>query len=416
MAGSLLTSEDLAMLNGEYGEAEAVAMRLLVGLARATGARRMIDISGAHVDGTLYLGRASLDFVVRLRDLGGRVRVPTTLNVASLDLLHPELFRGEARIRTAAMATMRAYVDMGGQPTWTCAPYQLPERPCFGDRVAWGESNAIAFANSVLGARTPRFGDFVDIAAALTGRAPEFGLYLDENRRAGICFDVSGISGHAKSSEQFFAVLGFLVGREAGTRVPAIVGVETATEDELKALGAAAATSGSVGLIHVVGVTPEAPDLDSATGGRSPRFVAIGREALDEAYRALSTPGSGTLRTISLGTPHYSEDQIARLAELLGDRRVHDQVTLYVNTGRDVLRSVPDAGRLEALGVTFVVDTCTYVTPIIGDRSGLAMTDSAKWAYYAPGNLGLEVVFGSTSDCVESAVAGHVVIGTADWR
>lgn len=416
MAEPLLDGEDSAMLNGECGEAEVVAMRLLVGLARATGARRMIDISSAHVDGTLYLGRASLDYAARLRDLGGRVRVPTTLNVASLDLLHPELFLGEVRTRTAAMATMQAYVDMGGQPTWTCAPYQLPERPCFGDNVAWGESNAIVFANSVLGARTPRFGDFVDIAAALTGRAPEFGLYLDENRRAGVTFDVSGIPSRAKDTEQFFAVLGFLVGRETGSRVPAIVGIETATEDQLKALGAAAATSGSVGLIHVVGVTPEAPDLETATGGRSPRFVTVGKEALDEAGQTLSTPGSGALRTVSLGTPHYSEGQIARLAELLGDRQIHDRVTLYVNTGRDVLGAVPDVGQLEALGVTFVVDTCTYVTPIIGNRSGLAMTDSAKWAYYAPGNLGLEVVFGSTSDCVESAVAGHVVSETPAWR
>ena len=415
MAEPLLTSADLAMLNGESGEAEVLAMRLLIGLARATRARRLIDVSSAHIDGTLYLGRASLDYAVRLRDLGGRVRVPTTLNVTSLDLLHPELFRGEARTRAAAMATIEAYVDMGGRPTWTCAPYQLPERPCFGDRVAWGESNAIVFANSVLGARTPRFGDFIDIAAAIAGRAPEFGLYLDENRQAGLCFDVSRIPAHARSGEQFFAVLGFLVGKEAGTDVPAIIGIETATEDELKALGAAAATSGSVGLVHVVGVTPEAPDLESATGGRVPRFVVVGKEALDAAYRSLSTPGSGALRTVNLGTPHYSEGQIARLADLLGGRLVHEGVTLYVNTGRDVLRSAPGVGRLETLGVTFVVDTCTYVTPIIGDRDGVAMTDSAKWAYYAPGNLGLEVVFGSTSDCVESAVAGRVLRESPPW-
>lgn len=415
MAVLRLASEDRTMLDGETGEADALAMRLLVGLARATGARRLIDIAGAHVDGTLYLGRASLDYAARLRDMGGRVRVPTTLNVASLDLLHPELFRGDAAIRASAMATMQAYLDMGGQPTWTCAPYQLPERPRFGDRVAWGESNAIVFANSVLGARTPRFGDFVDIAAAICGRAPEFGLYLDENRLAGICFDVSGVSRHAGSGEQFFAVLGILVGRETGTDVPAIIGLDTATEDQLKALGAAAATSGSVGLVHLVGITPEAPDLDSATGGRPPRIVKVGKEALNEAYRSLSTSGCGALRTVNLGTPHYSASQIARLAELLGDRPVREGVTLYVNTGRDVLRSAPEVKRLESLGVRFVVDTCTYVTPIIGDRRGVAMTDSAKWAYYAPGNLGLEVVFGSTSDCVESAVSGRVVRDTTPW-
>lgn len=313
------------------------------------------------------------------------------------------------------MSTIQAYVDMGGQPTWTCAPYQLPERPGFGDRVAWAESNAIVFANSVLGARTPRLGDFIDIAAALTGRAPEFGLYLDENRRATVRFDVSGIADRAKAGEQFFAVLGFLVGSEAAMDVPVITGIETATEDQMKVLGAAAATSGSVGLIHVVGVTPEAPTLDDAAGGHPPRIVQVSSEDLDAAYKTLSTAPTGDLRTVNLGTPHYSDRQIARLAELLGERRVHEGVTLYVNTGRGVLRSAPEVARLEALGVTFVVDTCTYVTPIIGDRSGVAMTDSAKWAYYAPGNLGLEVVFGSTADCVESAVNGQVVRERTPW-
>ncbi len=415
-----LSPGDRAMLSGELGEADAMAMRLLAGLAEASGARRLIDISSAHIDGTLYLGRASLDYAARLRDLGGRVRVPTTLNVSSLDLLHPELFRGDDRTRRAARATMQAYVDMGGRPTWTCAPYQLPDRPGFGDRVAWGESNAVVFANSVLGARTIRFGDFVDIAAALTGRAPEIGLYLDENRRAGVRFDVSGIPEHARKTDEFFGVLGFLVGREAGMDVPVITGIESAAEDQMKVMGAAAASSGSVGMIHVVGVTPEADTLAEAAGGFEPRLVKVTADDLDAAYRALcSTAGRTTLRTVNLGTPHYSARQIARLDRLLDGRQIHEDVTLYVNTGRDVLRSAPRIPDLEALGVVFVVDTCTYVTRIIeppADRKAAAMTDSAKWAYYAPGNLGLEVVFGSTADCVESAVAGRVIREIGPWR
>ena len=403
------------MLEGEHGAAAAMAMRLLVGLAEATGARRMIDISSAHVDGTLYLGEASLDFAGRLRDLGGRVRVPTTLNVSSLDLLHPDLCLVDDTTKQAALETMRAYVDMGGRATWTCAPYQLPERPGYGDRVAWGESNAVVFANSVLGARTPRFGDFVDISAALTGRAPEMGLYLDENRLAGILFDVSGIPRRAVAAEEFFAVLGILVGSSAGIEVPVITGLDSATEDQMKVLGASAASSGAVGLIHVVGVTPEAATLDEATGGSAPRRVDVTAPALDAAYGGLTNASTADLRTVNLGTPHYSSDQIARLARLFDGRAVDDRITLYVNTGRHVLRSSSRVGELEALGVVFVVDTCTYVTPVIGDRTGLAMTDSAKWAYYAPGNLGLEVVFGSTEDCVESAVAGRVIRGRTPW-
>lgn len=411
-----LTGEDQAMLHGEGSEAQALAMRVLVGMARATGARRMIDISGAHIDGTLYLGRASLDFATRLRNGGGRVAIPTTLNVSSLDLLHPDLFLGDDPTRDAAQAMMSAYLDMGASPTWTCAPYQLADRPGFGDRVAWGESNAIVFANSVLGARTPRFGDFADMAAAVTGRAPEFGLYLDRHRRARVRIDVSRIPEKARLTDEFFAVLGFLIGEEAGSEVPAVTGIESATEDQLKVLGAGAATSGAVGMIHVVGITPEAPTLASATGGIAPRPVRVTPHAINMAYRALSSTDAENLRTVNLGTPHYSARQIARLQHLLAGRRIHPDVTLYVNTGRDVLASSAEIVEgLEDLGVVFVTDTCTYVTPILPTGPGVAMTDSAKWAYYAPGNLGVDVVFGSTSDCVESAVAGRVIRDKRPW-
>ena len=411
-----LTDEDQSMLRGEGGEAQALAMRVLVGMARATGARRMIDISGAHIDGTLYLGRASLDFATRLRDHGGRVAVPTTLNVSSLDLLHPDLFLGDDPTRDAALTMMRAYLDMGASPTWTCAPYQLADRPGFGDRVAWGESNAIVFANSVLGARTPRFGDFADMAAAVTGRAPEFGLYLDRHRRAGVRFDVSGIAERARLTDEFFAVLGILIGREAGAEVPAVTGIESATEDQLKILGAGAATAGAVGMIHVVGITPEAPTLANATGGIAPRTVRVDADAITHAYEALSSNGAENLRTVNLGTPHYSARQIARLQDLLCGRPVHPDVRLYVNTGRHVLASCAEiVRRLEEAGVVFVVDTCTYVTSILPAEPGVAMTDSAKWAYYAPGNLGVDVVFGSASDCVESAVAGRVTRAERPW-
>lgn len=412
----ILTDEDQAMLRGEGSGAQALAMRVLIGMARATGARRMIDISGAHIDGTLYLGRASLDFATRLRDEGGRVAVPTTLNVSSLDLLHPDLFRGDEATRDAALDMMRAYLDMDASPTWTCAPYQLADRPGFGDRVAWGESNAIVFANSVLGARTPRFGDFADMAAAVTGRAPEFGLYLDRHRRARVRVDVSGIAEEARLTDEFFAVLGFMIGSEARSEVPAVTGIESATEDQLKLLGAGAATSGAVGMIHVVGITPEAPTLASATDGIAPRIVRVTPDMIRRAYKALSSTDAETLHTVNLGTPHYSARQIVRLQDLLAGRKVHPDVRLYVNTGRDVLASSSEiVKRLEERGVAFVVDTCTYVTSILPAGPGVAMTDSAKWAYYAPGNLDVDVVFGSTSDCVESAVAGRVIREERPW-
>ena len=417
MSQLTLTPTDHAMLKGEDGPATAMAMRLVVGLGRANGAARLIDISSAHVDGALYTGLASLDYARRLRDLGGQVKVRTTLNVSSLDLLHPELYRGPDEVKANARATMQAYEDMGCQPTWTCAPYQLPERPAFGDRVAWAESNAVVFANSVLGARSDRFGDFIDIAAALTARAPEAGLFLDENRRASVRYDTSHISDRLKATEEFFAVLGLFIGRDVGREIPVVTGIETATEDQLKVMGAASATSGTVPMIHVVGITPEASTLDQATRGLAHRQHDVTPSDLRAARDSLSTAADpGRLRTINLGTPHYSLAQIRRFASLLGTRHVHPDVRLYINTGRGVLETIPDRQALMAQGVTFVVDTCTYLTPIIDTAPGAAMSDSAKWAYYAPGNLGVDVIFGSTSDCVESAVAGLVTRDEEAWR
>ena len=165
---------------------------------------------------------------------------------------------------------MRHYVEMGCRETWTCAPYQLVERPGFGEQIAWAESNAIVFANSVLGARTERYGDFIDICAAITGLVPEFGLHTDEGRLATVVIEVRGVPDATRGRDTFFALLGHVVGRQVGTSVPVIDGIDRATEDQLKALGAAAASSGAVAMFHMVGVTPEASTRRDALGGRLP--------------------------------------------------------------------------------------------------------------------------------------------------
>src|SRR5690606_38038749 len=175
LTGMELSVRDEEFLNGVHGDAGRLAMELVVAVGRAEDATRLIDIEAAHIDGCLYHGQAGLDFALRLA--GGVVAVPTTLNVSSLDLLHHDLYRGEPTTAEQARALMDAYVRLGCQPTWTCAPYQLVDRPRFGAQIAWGESNAIVFANSVLGARTNRYGDFMDIACAITGRAPYYGLH-----------------------------------------------------------------------------------------------------------------------------------------------------------------------------------------------------------------------------------------------
>lgn len=342
------------------------------------------------------------------------MRVPTTLNVGSLDLIHPDLVRMPAADAGPSRRLMQAHLDLGCQPSFTCAPYQTFFRPRFGDQVAWGESNAIVFANSVIGARTARYGDFIDLCCAVTGRAPAWSLHLDEHRMGQVLFRLTGFPASLAASDGLFVAVGLIVGARCGDHVPVIQGLpDPGTEDRLKALGAAAASSGSVALFHAVGITPEAPNLAAALGGREPiAGLAITPADVAAALARLSSvPDGAPLAAVCLGTPHFSLAEWRRLAAALAHAGPC-RVPIYVNTARETLRQVrsdPALSRMLAQGVTPVVDTCTYITPILRDISGAVMTNSGKWAHYAPGNLGVPVAFGDLDGCVASAVAGRVV-------
>lgn len=410
-----LTPEDEALLNGDAGEAAAFAMRILLSFARAIGARSLLDITQSHIDGCLYHGQVSLDFVERLVAGRGRVRVPTTLNVGAIDLIHPELIRLTSSAQAPARRLMKAHEELGCQPSFTCAPYQTEFRPSFGEQIAWGESNAIVFANSVIGARTNRYGDFIDLCCAMTGRAPAWGLHLDEPRRGQILFRLTGFPASLQPTDALFVGLGLLVGGRSGERVPVIEGLPSpCSDDQLKALGAAAATSGSVALFHAVGVTPEAPTAAKAFGGRSPEeIVEVHPGDVALALRKLSTvPDGAPLTAVCLGTPHFSRSEWDRLLPLLHEIAPTRGVPIYVNTGRATLQALQDEGLLgssDTFNLIPVTDTCTYLTPILERLDGTVMTNSGKWAHYAPGNLGVQVAFGELEDCVASAAAARVV-------
>ena len=411
-----LTDADRSLLAGGEGGAAAFAMAILVAFAEALGAEALLDISRAHIDGCLYHGQASLDFVERLVAQKGRVRAPTTLNVGSLDLIHPELMAMSEEERAPARRLMQAHVELGCQPSFTCAPYQSLNRPRFGEQIAWGESNAIVFANSVIGARTNRYGDFIDLCCAMTGRAPAWGLHLDVNRRGEVLFQVSGFS---VASDALFVAIGLIVGARSGERIPVIQGLPAPRdEDQLKALGAAAASAGSTALFHAVGVTPEAATLSDALHGRAPeRIETIApADVADALARLSSVPTGAEIAAVCLGTPHFSAAEWARLLALLDDIQPRLGVPIYVNTARATLQRL-DPARLHAarerFGLIPVVDTCTYVTTILHDLKGAVMTNSGKWAHYAPGNIGVKVAFGDLADCVASAAVGRVVRGAA---
>jgi hypothetical protein len=414
-----LTAAERALLDGSGGEGGAMAMRIVVAAAELLGAVRLVEIASAHIDGCLHHGDGGVEFAERLAGGGGRVVVPTTLNVGALDLLHPGLVRADTHKTEMARRQMDAYVTMGARPTFTCAPYQVGHEPAVGEQVAWGESNAIAFVNSVLGARTERYGDFLDACCALTGRAPLHGLHIDANRRASVLVDATRVPDELKHRDVFYPVLGTWLGLEVGREIAALVGLPPSTSrDQLKALGAAAASTGAVALFHVVGVTPEAPTLEAATGGRPPdRTVTLSADMLRDALTRLSTATTdGTVDAVAVGSPHFSVAEFATLDRLV--RGVKLRIPFFACTARDTLHELERRGmvdRLRGAGVDIVVDTCVVVTPILPAHGGVLMTNSGKFAHYGPSNTGYEVIYGSLEDCVRSAEVGAVVRDEAVW-
>jgi predicted aconitase len=409
-----LESVDRSLLNGEFGAGAAHAMALLVQYGEAMRADRFISIVSAHIDGCLYHGPSSIDFAKRFADLGARVLVPTTLNVAAIDTLHSDWYGAAAALVAPQIRLNTLHVELGCTPTLTCAPYQRIPRPRLGEHVAWAESNAIVFVNSVLGARTDRYGDFTDLCAALTGRVPLAGLHRDENRLAKILFEVIPLDRAGLPRDLYFAAIGYVLGRLAAGRVALLEGLPSDTnEDELKSIGSAGASSGALAMFHVLGITPEAPTIDQAFGGASVcRGAAIGQRELNDAVAALCPLSVGEpVAAMCLGTPHFSRDEFTRLATAVSGRRAAPGVEIYISTSRAIAASVSASAEypaLSAFGVKIVVDTCTYVTPGLRMRDGAIVTNSAKYAHYGPSSLRRRVGLMTLERCVRSAEKGCV--------
>jgi predicted aconitase len=416
-----LSDRDRAMLAGDRGPAPQLAMSIVVRMAAVFDADVLMDISQAHIDSTIYLGDATLEFAEHLASLGAKVAVPTSLNVSGVDECGWQEWAVTPEWAAKAARQMLAYERMGAVPTWTCAPYQTHMRPVFGQQIAWGESNAIAFANSVIGARTERYPDLLDICCAITGRVPAVGLHLTEQRAGQLLLQLDGVSPALQQDDQFFAVFGHLVGKLSEDLIPVIDGViETPPEDQLKAFAAAAASSGRVALFHMVGVTPEAPTRDAAFQGRPPqRTQRITVADLRAARNELTTADGRELDMVILGSPHFSLAEFARLAPLVAGRRAHPRVKFLVTSSRLMKERAHQQGVLApilAFGAQVTLDTCILASPMLPPEIKTLMTNSAKYAYYAPSLLNTRVTFGSLADCVASAVEGRVVRDDTVWR
>ncbi|GIX14950.1 MAG: hypothetical protein KatS3mg118_2909 [Paracoccaceae bacterium] len=409
-----LTAEERALLQGAAGPPVALAMEVLCRMAIAQDALRLIAVRRGHIDGCILAHDANLIFAERMAGMGARVAVPTTINAISVDRAHWHA-QGVPRdfgLRASRLAD--ACVRMGAQPTFTCAPYLLDDPPGPGEPIGWSESNAVIHANSVLGARTAKHPDYMDLFVAMTGRAPLTGIHTDAGRAPRRIIAVTAPAG---IDDAFWPLLGWLAGRLSPDRVPLLTGLESLAPgpDDLKALCAGFGTTSGAPMLHVAGHTPEAglppaPDAD---------HCAIGPEALAAAWAELDG-GARRIDLVAIGSPHASLQECRRLDALLAGRRRHRATEVIVTLGRGVLaaaRAEGLAARLARAGVRLIPDLCwcSITEPVFPPAARSVMTNSAKYAHYGPALTGRAIRFGGLAACAEAALSGLAPPGPPAW-
>lgn len=389
-----LSERDKQMLSGSQGRAAKKAMEILCALGRIYGARRLIDVSSVQVSGVSYenLGEAGLEFLEEMA-ADGRATVPATLNPAGMDLADWSRMGIDETFAARQLRAIRAFERMAIEPTCTCTPYLAGNVPAAGEHVAWGESSAVCYANSILGARTNREGGPSALASALTGRTAEYGLHLDEARRPSVTVEVRApIEGPAD-----FGALGWVLGKRVGNRIPLLLGLPEASEDEWKSLCASIATYGGTALFHVPGLTPgEAYEPQER--------IEITTQDIEEAVRSMNDRVEPDL--VAIGCPHCSLDELELVATLIGPRRVARET--WIATARPVKEAATARGlveRIERTGAKVLADTCFVVAPIRG-RFRCMATNSAKAVFYARSKNRFQTVFATLERIVEIAVGG----------
>ena len=407
-----LTPQQQNILDGNEGPARKLAMEILVKVGEGFGAQRLIPIQSVHL--VLHAYKSAFDAGVeaaeRIADMGGRFSVPTTIDPYGMDA---EDWEGAKTPKEYAVMQKRleaAVNRLGVIPVWTCTPYYGFNMPKFGENVAWSESSAVAFANTVLGARTNRQSAIVDICCGILGLAPEVGLHLAEERRGQVLVEL-----HLNRPLQAweYPALGFRLGQLLGNRIGVVAGMlGTPDTEELKALCAAAAASGSVARLHIAGITPEARTLEEAFGGNHPEeTITFTKKDLLETREKMNTHKGKNVDIVALGCPHYTINEIITVQKLLNGRKISDNVALWIYANSAAIALAEKMGireELEGLGITIRAETCMIISPIAEWGFKVMMTDSGKCVHYGPMECGTEMVFGSAEECVESAVCGHV--------
>ena len=391
-----LTSEEKEMLEGKHGNATRKAMEIITTLGEIYGAKRLIPVSSVQIAGVSYhnLGEAGLEYLSELA-VDGRTRVLTTLNPAGMDLVEWKKHGISEDFAENQQRVVDAFAKMGVITTCTCTPYLIGNLPHYGEHIAWAESSAVCFANSVIGALTNREGGPSALATALTGKTAEYGFHLQENRTAQVKYEIKA----KLSNTDDFGLLGEVIGNRTGKKIPYIVGIDHATTEELKSFCASVATYGGVALFHMEGITPNRSPVPDET-------EIVTKDDLDTA-RAELDDEEADIDFISVGCPHASIKEIAEIAKLLDGKKVGKGKTVWITTAKptkDIAKKMGYYEIIEEAGAFLVADACCAVAPLEGRFKGL-MTDSAKACYYARGKNKFKTEINTIEKCIEEAIS-----------
>jgi predicted aconitase/predicted aconitase with swiveling domain len=407
-----LSTLDRAMLDGRYGPAPRIAMEVISAMAALQGATALVDVTQGHIDGCILANTANLRFAETMAEMGGRVRIPTTMNAISVDHGNWRTQGVPPNFGLRAARLADAYVKMGARPTFTCAPYLLETAPEAGENIGWSESNAVIFANTVLAARTVKHPDYLDLFIALTGRAPMSGVYLPANRAPRRRIHIELPQGH---DDALWPMLGYIAGQLAPSTIPLLTGLEAtpASRDDLKAMCAAFGTTSAAPMLHVAGHTPEVADFPEPAD-----LVTVTRADLARVWAELNQ-GPRQIDLIAFGSPHFSLSECRALADLAQGHRAAG-TDVIVTVGQNVLQDIRNDGtlaKLEAFGAQVFPDICwcSITEPLLPPQARSLMTNSGKYAHYAPGLSGREVRFGSLAECVETARTGIAPASPPNW-
>lgn len=417
-----LTSEEQEMLKGKYGPVVAEALDYIIQLGEAFDAEKLVDILYCHYPAEMGIYKGNVEEAVAYSKRGGKVRVPTTTSTLCCDLEKPGITGVPGALAGLQSEVETAHRNMGIFETYTCTPQHLGFIPPFGSYTALVESSAIIYYNSVLGVRTNR-GGMLTRYSAICGKYPLMGYLLDENRKGTHYFKVN-IPDSRMNSADAWSALGFHIGKIVGSEVPVIEGVITFNQEYLLSLGATLATSGSVTLYHIIGVTPEARTLEEAFRGNIPSKVfEVTESDLDRVYSEQNTimPGD-PVDFVNLGCPHYTLTQIQYVAEKLQGRKVSGNVRFWICTNRMTRKQAEYSGLvkiIEDAGAKVVVDTCpveSHMRISTCREFGLEIPNvkamvcnSGKIIRYVGDLIGCKVALAHIDRCIESAIAGKLM-------